>query len=184
MSLTVLTVPGYTGSGPQHWQTLWERERPAYIRVEQDDWDHPDREAWVERLGEHVQGLLGPGVLLAHSCGAATAALWANEREASSVIGLFLVAPADADAPSALAPVRALGPMPTSRLSIPSVVVASDNDPHLSLARALELGAAWGSRVEEVEGAGHFNTASGHGAWPEGKRLFDGFCAGLAAAAG
>jgi len=31
----VLIVPGWTNSGPQHWQTLWEHEHPEYRRVEQ-----------------------------------------------------------------------------------------------------------------------------------------------------
>ncbi len=184
MRLSVLTVPGYTGSGPQHWQTRWEQERPSYVRVEQSDWDRPDRRAWVARLEEYVHAQSGPVVLLAHSCGATTAALWASQREPGAVAGLFLVAPGDSDSPSAPGAVRALGPMPTARLPMPSVIVASDNDPHLSLDRARELGAAWGSRIEVVPGAGHFNTASGHGAWPEGKRLFDAFCRGLGAAAG
>jgi predicted alpha/beta hydrolase family esterase len=182
MDPVVLTVPGYTGSGPGHWQTLWERERPGYVRVEQDDWNRPDRRAWTERLGSYIRRQSAPVVLLAHSCGATTAALWASENGPGQVAGVFLVAPADADATDALKPVQALGPMPARRLQVPSVIVASDNDSHLSLERARELGALWGSRVEVMQGAGHINTASGHGKWPEGKQLFDDFLAERGAA--
>jgi len=32
--------------GPQHWQSLWERDHPEYRRVQQKDWDTPLREDW------------------------------------------------------------------------------------------------------------------------------------------
>ena len=38
----VLVLPGWQSSGPQHWQTLWER-RHGYVRVEQHDWMRPLR---------------------------------------------------------------------------------------------------------------------------------------------
>lgn len=44
-----LVLPGYGGSGPLHWQTLWEAD-PAFLRVEQRDWEHPDRADWVRKL--------------------------------------------------------------------------------------------------------------------------------------
>ncbi len=43
MHHTIVTVPGYTGSGPGHRQTLWEREHPDWVRVEQRDRDRPER---------------------------------------------------------------------------------------------------------------------------------------------
>ncbi|MCU0566769.1 MAG: alpha/beta hydrolase [Oculatellaceae cyanobacterium Prado106] len=49
-SITVLTVSGYTNSEPQHWQSLWERSHPEYRRVEQRDWDNPDRIEWIATL--------------------------------------------------------------------------------------------------------------------------------------
>ena len=48
----VLTVPGWAGSGPAHWQTIWEREHPEYRRVEQRDWHNVYRPEWVARLEE------------------------------------------------------------------------------------------------------------------------------------
>jgi len=32
----VLILPGWHGSGPQHWQTLWQ-QRHGYRRIEQHD---------------------------------------------------------------------------------------------------------------------------------------------------
>jgi carotenoid cleavage dioxygenase-like enzyme len=34
----VLIVPGWTNSGPEHWQSHWERAHPEWRRVEQADW--------------------------------------------------------------------------------------------------------------------------------------------------
>ena len=34
MRPTILTVPGLNGSGPAHWQTLWEGMRPDTARIE------------------------------------------------------------------------------------------------------------------------------------------------------
>jgi predicted alpha/beta hydrolase family esterase len=37
----ILIVPGVNGSGPDHWQTRWERKLSTARRVEQADWDSP-----------------------------------------------------------------------------------------------------------------------------------------------
>lgn len=42
----VLTVPGLGGSGPSHWQTLWEEARLDTRRVELGMWQTPHRNAW------------------------------------------------------------------------------------------------------------------------------------------
>lgn len=180
--LTVLTVPGYTGSGPAHWQTLWEREHPEYLRVEQAEWDRPELNGWVETLHRFVQGQRAPVVLVGHSCGAAAVVHWAARYGPGAVVAALLVAPADADAPYALEPVRAFAPLPVVRLPFSTVLVASDNDPHLCLKRARELARCWGSRLEVIPGAGHVTTASGHGPWPDGKRLLAALCRQVSAA--
>ncbi|MFX7870436.1 alpha/beta hydrolase, partial [Acinetobacter baumannii] len=46
----VLTVPGLGGSGPSHWQTLWEEARLDTKRVELGMWHTPHRNAWVTKL--------------------------------------------------------------------------------------------------------------------------------------
>jgi predicted alpha/beta hydrolase family esterase len=42
MTTRVLILPGLGNSGPDHWQSHWERGDAACRRVEQDDWDAPD----------------------------------------------------------------------------------------------------------------------------------------------
>jgi uncharacterized protein len=57
---TVLIVPGLGGSGPDHWQSLWEKHEPAFRRVEQADWDKPALDEWVNTLEAAVQAAGGP----------------------------------------------------------------------------------------------------------------------------
>src|SRR5215213_8504124 len=71
-----LTVPGYAGSGPEHWQTQWERDDPAFVRVEQRDWDHPDVDEWTLAIEAAVRGAEKPVVFVAHSCGVTAVAHW------------------------------------------------------------------------------------------------------------
>jgi predicted alpha/beta hydrolase family esterase len=167
----VLTVPGLWNSGPEHWQSLWEVEA-GFRRVEQREWEAPDRRDWVAALDAAVEEA-GPGVVLAaHSLGCVTVAHWAAETR-QAIRGAFLVAPSDVEAPIYPAGPVGFGPMPLARLPFPSLVVASSDDPWVSLDRARRFAEAWGSRLVEVGPAGHINTASGHGPWPEGRRLLD-----------
>ena len=45
--LAVLIHPGLIGSGPDHWHTHWEQAFPDFVRVQQEDWDHPVYDAWA-----------------------------------------------------------------------------------------------------------------------------------------
>jgi predicted alpha/beta hydrolase family esterase len=64
--------------------------------------------------------------------------------------------------------------MPLVRLPFPSVVVASSDDPYVTVERATTFATAWGSALKLVEGAGHLNSASGLGEWPAGYALLEG----------
>jgi uncharacterized protein len=172
----ILTVPGYTGSGPDHWQSFWERRHAAWVRVEQSDWDHPEREQWMETLRGHLHRQRPPVVLVGHSCGSITVVQWAQRYGPGPVVAAMLVAPADVDAPGAPEPIRSLAPVPLGPLPFPSLLVASDNDPYLSLVRARQFARRWGSHLHVVPGAEHLNTAAGYGPWPEGERLLEGLC--------
>ncbi len=55
MSLRVLTLPGWQGSGPAHWQSRWEILH-GFQRVEQHDWWQPRRGDWMARLDEVLLG--------------------------------------------------------------------------------------------------------------------------------
>lgn len=174
----ILIVPGYTNSGPGHWQTLWQQSMPEARRVEQQDWNRPNVTAWPRAIEEAVRVAKRPVVLVAHSCGVTAVALWAAAHTARAA-GAFLVAPADPDSAAADDAVRVFAPVPQQQLPFRSVVVASDDDPYCSLARAKDYASAWGSMFVSAGSAGHINTASGHGPWPEGLRLLSAFCSSL-----
>jgi pimeloyl-ACP methyl ester carboxylesterase len=91
----ILLVPGLWNSGPEHWQSYWERERADCRRVEQSDWDTPRRLDWVETLDRAIAGAARDVVIAAHSLGCATVAHWAaaaGERTREKVRGALLVA--------------------------------------------------------------------------------------------
>jgi predicted alpha/beta hydrolase family esterase len=163
----VLTQPGWTNSGPGHWQSLWERAHPEWRRVEQRDWELPERGEWVATLVAALIASPRPAVVIGHSIGVITiahAAQIAPER----IAGAFLVAPADVEAPDVAREVRSFAPIPRERLPFPSVLVASRDDAWCSFARAQELARDWGSELFDAGHADHLHTAAGYGPWPEG----------------
>ena len=169
----ILIVPGWTGSGPDHWQSRWERNLSTARRIVQDDWDTPDRQAWVARIVETVRQAKRPVVLVAHSCGVATVVHAAPLLAGLGIAGAYLVAPADPDGAVAWpAAEGGFAPMPLEPLPFPAVVVASSNDPHCTMERARQFAEAWGATLTPAGDAGHINTASGHGPWPEGLMRF------------
>ena len=172
----VLTVAGLWNSGPAHWQTHWEKAHPLWRRVPQRDWDHPERDEWVAALDAAVRACPEPPLLLAHSLGCAVVAHWALTHPPSA-LGAVLVAPSDVDAPSYPVDAAGFAPMPLQRLPLPTLVVASEDDEYLSLERARQFAAAWGSRLLLIGRAGHINGASGYGPWPEGLELVEQFYA-------
>lgn len=165
-------IPGLGNSGPDHWQTHFEHLEPAFTRVQQRDWDHPDCSEWVTTLEQALRGEdLNTVVLIAHSLGCATIAHWAL-RYGHPIRGALLVAPVDVETAefAALAPVG-FNPMPVQRLPFASKVVASANDAWMSPARAKHFATAWGGELLAIGLAGHINPASGFGEWPAGRAL-------------
>jgi hypothetical protein len=61
--------------------------------------------------------------------------------------------------------------MPIGRLPFRSVVVASMNDPYMTIDRARILAKAWGAGLVNAGSCGHINVAGGFGPWPAGERI-------------
>jgi predicted alpha/beta hydrolase family esterase/EAL domain-containing protein (putative c-di-GMP-specific phosphodiesterase class I) len=161
---TVILVPGLGDSGPDHWQTRWGRDHPAYRRVRQRNWHEPQVGEWVEALDREIRRAPSPAILVGHSLGCITIAEWARHHW-SDIRGALLVAPADTDRRPFFDGV------PLRPLPFPSILVASANDPHLELERARLFARQWGSRLVNLGQAGHINVESGFGPWPEGEIL-------------
>jgi predicted alpha/beta hydrolase family esterase len=175
----ILIVPGVTGSGPDHWQSRWQQKLSTARRVEQDDWERPQRDAWTARLVQAVEAAAKPVVLVAHSLGVVAVAHAAPSFRLGKVGGAFLVALPDIEegpVPGVEAP---FAPIPRDPFPFPSILVASRSDPYCAYDRAEEFSYAWGSALADAGDAGHLNTASGHGPWPEGLMRFAGFLARL-----
>ena len=174
----ILILPGYGDSGPEHWQSHWERADPACRRVVQDDWLTPRLDAWLATLKRYIALSVAPPVLVAHSLACALVAHWAA-RPGAAARAALLVAPADVDSPLRTPEeVRSFSPIPLVRLPFPSIVVASTDDPFASRERATAFATAWGSRVVALGRAGHINADAGFGPWPEGRRLLAQLVAG------
>lgn len=160
-----LIVPGLGGSGPEHWQTWWQTQVPDAVRVEQADWHTPDLERWARRVGAALEQTGEPAWLVAHSFGC-LAAVHAALARPGRVAGAFLVAPAD-PARFGLDTV-----LPATALPFPALLIASEDDPWMSLPRAHEWAGRWGCACLSLGRAGHINVEAGYGPWPQGLGLF------------
>lgn len=167
----VLVLSGIGNSGPQHWQSLWQRRHPQWQRVNLGDWDSPVCDDWVRALDVAVEACLSPPLLVAHSLGCLLVVHWAH-HSARVLKGAFLVAVPDPLSASFPAKARGFAPVPMSSLAFRSLVVASSNDPFGSSAFAQRCANAWGSRFVDIGEAGHINADSGHGEWNEGYAIF------------
>lgn len=164
----VLMVPGLTGSGPGHWQSLWQERNKSYGRVDQRDWEHPEVDEWVESLDRAVRDQSQSIVLVGHSLGSITIVHWAARLPTSNVVGAVVVAPTDVEAESAPIESRGFSPIPLKPLLFPSRLVSSKDDHLLDVERARHFARCWGSELVALDKGGHFNTASGYGPWPDG----------------
>lgn len=183
----VLVLPGWHGSGEEHWQTHWQRAFPAMIRVEQADWDAPVYEEWRQPLWAALDAARKPVVLVGHSLGTSMTMRLALAGDApagvvAKVAGAFLVAPTDRDTRDMPdeGP-QGFGPMILEPLPFPAMVVASRDDEYVSMARARLFADLWGARLVDVGTRGHIGSAANLGLWPEGLVLFGEFLGSLPA---
>jgi predicted alpha/beta hydrolase family esterase len=157
---TFLVVPGLHNSGSAHWQTWFEQVVPHSRRVNQPDWETPHLPSWAFPVQQALGTLSTPAWIVAHSFGC-LAAVVAASLLPHTVKGALLVAPADPE--RFQIPARILA----APLPFPTRVVASSNDPWVSLASARLWAQTWGSDFINVGPLGHINADSGHGPWPE-----------------
>jgi predicted alpha/beta hydrolase family esterase len=170
----VLILPGLGNSGPQHWQSLWEKAY-GYQRVQQTNWDHPRLADWLSNLNAAVSAAPHGVVLVAHSLACSLVAHFAHAAGAATerVRGAFLVSPADVETARCTPPeVRCFSPIPLAPLPFPARVLASSDDPYVDRERAAYFAACWRAEFVDVGAHGHINASSGLGAWPEGHAQF------------
>lgn len=170
-SQNVLILPGWQGSGPRHWQSLWQA-RKGFHRVDQHDWLRPLRGDWIARLEDVVLASGEPVVLVAHSLGCVLVSAWASHtRHAHRVKAALLVAPADVEREAMRPVLTSWSPIALQPLPFRSTLVASLDDPYCSYERSTSFAAAWGSTLVNAGPVGHINADSALGDWPQGQAL-------------
>ena len=172
MSKTLI-VPGLDGSPSPHWQDWWARTDQNAMLIDLPDPRRPIREAWEAALA--VMILRHPGsILVGHSLGSVLIAQMLDRWSGLRVRGAVLVAPADPMAGfDDCRRIRRFGPLPDRALDVPTVLVASRNDPWMSFDRSRDLADDLGADLIDLGHAGHVNVASGFGPWPGGKVIRD-----------
>jgi predicted alpha/beta hydrolase family esterase len=169
----ILIAPGLGNSGPDHWQRRWADRMTTARVIEQHDWNEPLLADWVDRIHREIMLSTRPVVLIGHSLAVSAIVHTAQLRlKDTKVRGAFLVSPPDFESGALPRTAQPFGNVPTAPLPFPSMVVASNTDPLVSIERAQGFAADWGSDFLPAGDAGHINAASGHGPWPEGLLMF------------
>lgn len=175
-SAHIFTLPGWQGSGVQHWQMRWAALFGDVV-VEQHDWMLPLRGDWITRLEDVVQNQLKqqpttPIAFVAHSLGCHLVASWAAlSPNAGKVAGALLVAPPDPLQPNLPPQLHSWRKPVLSALPFKTTLVASSNDPFCSFAAAEQLAQGWGAKLVNIGDCGHINAESGLADWPAGREM-------------
>ena len=166
----IILIPGLGNSGPQHWQSLWEKQY-NFIRVEQQDWQTPVCADWVEAINDKVSKYDPANVILVgHSLACCAIAYWAKLFNVK-IKSALLVAPADTEAASYPPGTSGFAPMLLDKLPFRSITVISSNDFYVTTERAELFVGSWGSEMVNIGDAGHINVSSGFGEWDYGLEL-------------
>ncbi|THK42094.1 alpha/beta hydrolase [Methylophaga sp. SB9B] len=173
MKTKILTVPGFHGSDENHWQTWLEQQFSDSERLTGVNWESPRIYPWAEALEKQLDTMPGQAILVAHSFGCLVSALIASWRP-EKVAGVILVAPAAPQRFSLYGAIKEsqknlqtiAGTLPDQHLNMLGVLVASKNDPWMSVVQADQLSRDWGLAFYNAGNAGHINSKSGYGAWP------------------
>jgi predicted alpha/beta hydrolase family esterase len=170
MKNKILVFPGLGGSGPAHWQTIWEQNHPEFVRIKQKDWDNPFPKDWSSVLEDYVKASGPETIIVAHSLACAALVNWAQNTPLK-ISAALLVAPADVERKDLPAEAQRFAPISLHRLRFDSIVVASGNDPFVSIERARFFAQHWRSSFINIGSKGHINSDSGLGEWEEGMKL-------------
>ena len=170
----ILILPGFEPDSADVWYRRWaSRISSARVLEPFDSSDLRDR-----RLGQLVKELRKsdkPVVLVGHGLGNIsildTAGLGAD-----APVAAFMVSVPDTQDPARVSSLTSgaqfQGPLPTTALGFPAVVVASQQDPYGNFEQIKSLSANWGAQFVDAGNAGAINEASGHGPWPEASLTF------------
>ena len=177
-SSTFLILPGWQNSGPQHWQTHWERDFSGQ-RVLQTNWHEPVRKDWVTTLDQAIAAAPKPVILIAHSLGCLTVAHWAqtSQTDHSKIKGALFVCPPDLSQSGTPLELHSFRPVPRDPLPFASALIGTPNDPWGSITYFEHTAKDWGSIFFNVGPLGHLGGDSAVRDWPLGKTILAQFLA-------
>lgn len=171
--LHTLIVPGVGGSDDQHWQSKLEQKLQNVTRVQQN-WNAPILEQWIKNWINTVEKIKAPIQVIAHSFGCLTtlAALAKFPHLQTKIKKLILVAPANPTRFSKFGFSHGQHDnyshyFKQLKVNVPSVLIASENDPWLSLQDAQMYAQHWQMPMHNLGRVGHINVASGFGHFPQ-----------------
>jgi len=169
-----LLVPGRGVPRPEHWLRRWAQAHPDYRWAPYPPGPPFVLTDRVAALHEAITADEEPAVLIAHSAGCVTVAVWANHHT-GPVRAALLVTPPYLDqtwqpGPDDPADLRHVV-IPRDTLPFRTVLVASRTDPYTTFAQFERYAEDWGAELYDAGDAGHLETASGYGPWPDGERL-------------
>lgn len=168
---TIYTIPGLYGSGPNHWQTHWEKLY-GFTRIQQEEWNDPDYSKWDRNLFETISSSSEQSVVLvAHSLGCHLVAK-SYLRLKQWIKGVFFVAPPDLDADILKKNLSGFKAAPVV-FECPSWLVYSENDPYASVQFSESMGYSHGMKCINIGMKGHINSDSNIGNWDEGFKIFN-----------
>jgi len=163
-----LTIPGYGGSPADHWQSYFEKKLSNCKRIEQKSWEKPVCSDWINKIDNEVMHFKeSEVVLISHSLGGIALVHWVSKFK-RNIKGAMIVAPADIVHPYQDLPLESFVPIPLNKLSFPSVLIASNNDPWATIDRSKFFADCWGSSFINIGNAGHINVDSGFYHWDQG----------------
>ncbi|WP_310441051.1 alpha/beta hydrolase [Sulfurimonas sp.] len=169
MKQKILILHGWGGSDFPHWQSWLAAEIAknygcvSFLKFSNPDF--PSKEKWIEELLKELEDFR-PDIVVCHSL---ANILWfhiCNGSVSAKIQKLFLVAPpslgCDIEELKSFFPCE----IPTNLYAKEALIVASTNDPYMSLDEAKSLQTALNIPMIVLNDAGHINTDSGYGEWP------------------
>jgi uncharacterized protein len=171
----VLVLPGWQGSGPDHWQTWLVtqlREQGRDVRyADLPDIDHPRLLPWLAALRDSLSDLPADGFdIVFHSL---ASVLWlhhaADPGDSPRPARVALVSPPSPA--TAIAEIAEFFPPPIDIVAVRkaadgTVLVGGDDDPYVPEGLAEAYGRPLKIATTIVPGGGHLNSDSGFGPWP------------------
>lgn len=148
--------PRHASTDDDHWISRWQRS------IASAQWLKRDPQPASDSLVAQTAALVRPTVIVTHGHGIDVLLEACDKLEEGAITGAFIVAPTAAGNAIQSSDADAL------TLRFPSVLIAPDNNPALTVSAAQNLASSLGSHYVSAGTVGQLDAGSGHGPWPEG----------------